>query len=288
MKTWHVVALVGGVVALPTVVDWLLADSTEGAAGTAATTPTGGTVATYTISAAVKAAGGAYPLRVAGVQVNKRGLSSQNYVAALWPQVRASLMTVHGRAGEGTRSNQPNITPTQAQSVVAAALIAFSAATDAGMRVVDGDSLIDTARNQLAVELLESGENPERQVKLNALGMAAKQCYAALRLVSTSLITADPKLITPLMLQNYTDAAQRVAQAIDDAGITINGIVPSIIDSLGVGISSLPDTLGDTFGGVTDYVGDKIANAAESAAGAVLLSTPVLLAGVAYAWWKLA
>lgn len=82
------------------------------------------------------------------------------------------------------------------------------------------------------------------------------------------------------------DAMRALASAaaeMDAAHVLFDGAAPgdvSVIDSIGVGIDKLPDTLGDAAGAVAGVVGDAL--------GSVVFSAPVLLGAVAIIWWRYA
>lgn len=82
-------------------------------------------------------------------------------------------------------------------------------------------------------------------------------------------------------------AIAAVAAELDAAHVLFNGTPPgevSALDSVGTAIVRLPDTITSA----AEKAGEFVAELAATTAGALAFSTPVIVAGLAYVWWKYA
>lgn len=219
--------------------------------------------------AALVAAVAAYPRRVARITVTK----ARTALSDLWPQVRTAKFVAAGWAGVGTRANQPALDYDDAISVVSAALQAATA----GIRHHEKPFIANYGFSTSFVDNSEAFDNSQ----LTDLGRKYKQAAAALLILTRANFGAD---ISALMIQNCTDAAQRLCEACDDTSYSVPINNPSVLDSLGVGIGALPDTLSGAASGIADAAAGVLGDVV----GAVVFSTPVLIAAVGLAWWKLA
>lgn len=228
-------------------------------------------------TAALRAAVAAYPAHVVGVQIDKR----RQALADLWPQIRKALFAVHGAAGGGTRATQPALDSDEAADVVSAILGAAQAgARAAGYRGAWSAVDFGLASPAVNVQFFEHGADIDSD-NLTTFGRAHKQASSAAAILARANFGGDA--LTALMLQNCTDAAQRLADVCDESSYALPINWPSVLDSLGVGVAQLPDTLANAGNAVVDAATDVLGDAL----GAVVFSTPVLLGIVAYAWWKL-
>lgn len=233
-------------------------------------------------TAALRAAVAAYPAHVAGVQIDKR----RQALADLWPQIRKALFAVHGAANApGTRATQPKIDVDQAADIVSAAVQAaragFAAANYAGDWAPLSDDVALMFRQIELVRFQNGGVADIENDSLSVLGNAYKQAVSAQAILSHASWSGDD--LSDLMIQNCTDAAQRLAEFCDEESYGLPIRWPSVLDSLGVGVAQLPDTLANAGSAVVDAATDVLGDAL----GAVVFSTPVLIGIVAYAWWKL-
>lgn len=130
----------------------------------------------------------------------------------------------------------------------------------------------------LRVQMRNDGvaEIPDRQ--LNPFGRAMRDVYAA-RLVALAAKTAP--LSNPCAV---TNACARLAVEVDSLVTPWDFPLRSLVDSFKQSALNLPDTLD----GAVESVGGAAAGLAVRAVGVVLMSTPVLMAGIGYLWWRYA
>ena len=272
-------ALVGAAFALPAVMELIAGEPKAATPDTAVAVVDG--EALQPTSELLAAIGG-YPGTVAGVRIDK----SRSALSDFWPQVRKVLRATLGPAGAGTRATQPKIDVDQAADIVSAAVQAaragFAAANYAGDWAPLSDDVALMFRQIELVRFQNGGVADIENDSLSVLGNAYKQAVSAQAILSRASWSGDE--LSDLMIQNCTDAAQRLCEELDDIAYRFPISWPSVVDSLGTAITDLPATLGNVAG----KAGDVIADIAASAVGSVVFSTPVLAAGLAYAWWKVA